>query len=664
MTRYTFSLLTCAGALAWSSAAAAYPLPFPARGNSIADDEHFVTDGHGSSYAGKGGTSWAMDIVVRRFNGTQWTGVTDGATAPYSFEEDVSYGTPLFSSTDGVVIGCWNGLPDGPDRSTNNCDPSCPTGHTLAGNHLVIETPSGDHAILYAHLAQGSIPPELCPIVDADGLIDDMGTSCSDGGSGLRNSTRLDSFFEHDDLPVIHRGDYIGEMGHSGNSWNPHLHLQVYPFNYDDQDNPCLGPSEPIEFVETWTQPAVSGEDADPYAWDPLTREVLPVTPETGNFLVSPDPIGAAKGTLYLGAGDMIDVETDTQGGVVAYRNAGGELRLRSFYIGIGDPLDDDTGDLTYQDTRSEGAVLSLDLVKLPVNERDYVAVVRTQSGNLKVIPYSADYTTGEIVRMPGARQDGVVRALAASPSPTHNGAVVAVRTNTDTLKVIDYASAPGTLAITRPGSAASSPSQILDVAITTVDAGFKGVVTAEVGPFWGGITLRSFAVSAAGDVTAVDSVLADALMTDVELATVDGLLFPIMGAVAVAMRDASGNLRLQTWSVSPGGILELVDEGGAGQIDDLSVAPTGGRDFVTGVSASGDDLYMISWGTDWAADTLRRSGTRTGIDINEVDLASFHRAPGTNTIHPRYRHLLAGVQTSAGYLRVLSYATNYDNWY
>jgi hypothetical protein len=84
----------------------------------------------------------------------------------------------------------------------------------------------------------------------------------------------------------------------------------------------------------------------------------------------------------------------------------------------------------------------------------------------------------------------------------------------------------------------------------------------------------------------------------------------------------------------------------------------------VTGVSASGDDLYMVSWGTDWAADTLRRSGTRTGVDINEVDLASFHRTPGTNTTHPRYKHLLAGVQTSAGYLRVLSYATNYDHWY
>lgn len=662
----TLHLLTCACALATmapTAAAASFPLTFPARGTSLDAGEYFATNGHGDSYVGKGGSSWALDISVRRHDVGGWTRYADGATAPYTLAEEVGYGTPLYAAADGVVVACWRDLPDSPDPTVNTCDGGCPAGHTIGGNHLSIRTADGDHVVFYGHLAEGTIPPELCPIVDADGLIDDMSITCKAGLNGFRASTRLDAFLAPDELPVVHKGDYIGDLGHSGNSWSPHLHLQVNPFELDDEGNPCQGDSVAIDFVESWHQPLDDAHDAIPYDWSAFDEAPLPVTPETGYFLIWPDPLGARKQDLELGAGDSIDVETDVQGGVVAYRNSGGNLRLTSFSIGTGTGFPDDTGDLVAQATRTEGAVQALDLVKLPVNERDYALVIRGSNGNLKVIPYRADYASGAITRMPGSREDGPVSLLAASPSPTHSGVVVAVRDDDGKLKVIDYVAAAGTLAITRPGSSAGANKEIVDVAIATVDGNFQGVVTAEVGTFAGSVTLRSFEVTAGGDVIARDTALATSMIGDVEIAAVDGLLFPGMAAVAVAMRDNAGKLRLQTWAVANNGALSLLDDAAAGTTGALDVVAVGGRDFATGVRASGGDLLTISWATDWAGGDLRRVGTAEAGAITQVDLASFHGTPAV-TSQARYKHLLAGVRTEGGDLKVLSQGANYAPWH
>ncbi len=649
--------------LAGAGTAHAYPMQFPARASSLPDNGYFVTNGHGAKYVAKGGTTWAQDIHVQRYVNGQWQRRAPGAT---TLAEDHSFGTPLYSATDGVVIACWRGLPDSPNPTQNICEDGCPAGHTAGGNHILIVTPEGDHVVYYAHLAD-SIPASLCPIVDADGLIDDMAVVGCPGLSGFRNSTRLDLLLGADNLPVVKKGDYIGDLGHSGNSWAPHLHLQVNPFSFDDavDPNPCQGVSEEIEYVETWQQPRTPGVDASAYAWAALNHQPLPVTPATGDFLVWPDPVGARKQDLVLGSGNSLDVETDVEGGLTAYRTDDGQLRLTSFRIGTGNVGDELLGDLVVQANRNEGGVAALDLVKLPVSEREYALAIRGNNGRLKVIPYHVNYAFGTITRMPGDREDGPITHLAAVPSPSHSGLVVAVREDNGTLKVIDYVAAAGTLAITRPGSAGSGGQQIVDLAITATKGQFNGVVTAEVATNTASVTLRSFSVSAGADVVAQHTVVAaPGPATQISLATVEGLLFPGMAAVAVTMRDAAtGNLRIQTWSVSPTGSLTLQDERTAGGVGAIDVAAVGGRDVVVGVRANSGNLWQLSWATDWGADNLRRTGTRTAGAISGLDLAAFYGTPGINA-HPRYRHLLTGVRTSDGDLKVLSNAINFAPWY
>lgn len=658
MSRHALFAAVCAVGLAWVDSAAAYPLAFPARASSLGANRYFSTGGH-SSYAAKpGGTTWALDIGVVRFDG-EWVDHENNATAPYSLSENLGYGTPLYASEDGFVVACWSDLPDGPDAQTNNCEPSCPQGHTSGGNHIAIVVPDESHVIFYGHLAEGSIPAELCPIVDDDGLIDDMAKVCP-SGSGFRGSTRLDAYLPFDQWPVVQKGDYIGDLGHSGESDAPHLHLQVNPFYFDDDDNPCQGNSVPIEFVETWSQLRSAGSDASAQAWQPLDAAVVPIDADDDRFLLWPDPIGPRKQDLALGAGDMIDIETDMQGGMAAYRNTDDQLRLTSFYIDTGG----DNGDLVVQDTRAEGGVQLLDLVKLPVSERAYAVAIRGSNGNLKVIPYRAHYSTGDIERLPGDREDGPVSLIAAAPSPSHNGLVVAVREEDLSLKVIDYVAANDTLAITRPGDSSGGFQEISDVAITAVKGIFKGVVTAEIGADSHDLALRSFEVTAGGDVIALDTEVDPGTIEDVELATIDGLGFPGLIVVAVALRDADDGLRVQTWSVANTGAFTLVDEIDAGDIGALDIAAVKGRDIVTGVADSGDDLSLISWSTDWVGDALRRAGTRTAGAIQEVDVASYHGTPGANTTATRWRHVLAGVRTGAGDLKVLSYGANFASLY
>lgn len=647
-------------ALGGSTAAQAYPLPFPARAASLDDDEVFTSGGH-SQYAGKGGTTWALDISVRRFDGSAWTQWVDGATAPYSLAEDVAYGTPLYAAADGVVVACWRDLPDAPTPQTNNCANGCPAGHTAGGNHLSIVVPGESHLVFYAHFAEGTIPEELCPIVDADGLIDDMSVqACTNGLSGFRNSTRLDAFLAPHELPVVKKGDYLGDLGHSGNSSSPHLHIQVNPFEYDALGNPCQGVSEEIEFVETWHQPRVDGTDAHADAWQPLDQQPLPIDETTGIFAIWPDPLGARKVDLSLGSGNSIDVETDVLGGMAAYRNGVGALTLTSFRIG---PGVDNLGDIIDGHTRSEGPVLALDLVKLPVEARDYVLAIRGSNGRLKVIPYRLDYVTGTITRQPGDLEDGPISLLAATRSPSHNGAVVAVRDGNGVLRVIDYVATFSTLELSRPGSAAVGNQQISDVAITAIDGTFQGVVTAEVASASNGVTLRSFEVTPGGSVIARDVEVAAGAIQDVELASIDGLLFPGMAAVALTMRTSGGNLRTQTWAVTGSGALTKLDDVSAGAVGVIDVAAVGGRDIVTGARDSDGDLTLISWSTDWAGDELRRAGTRLAGAITEIDLASFHNTPGA-TSHARHDHLIGGVRTQTGELKLISFAANYAPWH
>jgi hypothetical protein len=91
------------------------------------------------------------------------------------------WGTPLLAPASGVVTSVVQHLPDSASGKPELASP--------AGNHLLIETKPGGPYVLLAHLQQGSVRVAV-------------GTP-------------------------VQRGDELARCGNSGNSTQPHLHLQV-----------------------------------------------------------------------------------------------------------------------------------------------------------------------------------------------------------------------------------------------------------------------------------------------------------------------------------------------------------------------------------------------------------------------------------------------------
>lgn len=97
-----------------------------------------------------------------------------------SFESYVTWGSPVLAPASGLVVAAVDGLPD---VEIGQRDPQNP-----AGNHVVIETDAGARIVL-AHLRRGSV--------------------------AVREGSRVDA------------GQVVGEVGNSGNTAEPHLHIHA-----------------------------------------------------------------------------------------------------------------------------------------------------------------------------------------------------------------------------------------------------------------------------------------------------------------------------------------------------------------------------------------------------------------------------------------------------
>ena len=115
----------------------------------------------------------AIDIVM----------VVDGKTSRGDrsrLDSFLIYGQPLLAVADGRMTEVVDGHPDLPVGDT--------TWHAMAGNHVVLDI-GGGHYVVYGHLKQGSLRVHA--------------------GEQVR------------------RGQVLGEVGDSGNTGEPHVHLQV-----------------------------------------------------------------------------------------------------------------------------------------------------------------------------------------------------------------------------------------------------------------------------------------------------------------------------------------------------------------------------------------------------------------------------------------------------
>jgi len=112
-----------------------------------------------------------------------------------SVENTYAWKKPVFAPADGVVVACWDGMPDRKELSMikdlitlkRNLPPPGSPLQAYGGNYVILKC--GDYYPMLAHLR--------------------CGTVCVKVGDRVR------------------AGDQLGEVGNSGNSIQPHLHFQV-----------------------------------------------------------------------------------------------------------------------------------------------------------------------------------------------------------------------------------------------------------------------------------------------------------------------------------------------------------------------------------------------------------------------------------------------------
>jgi murein DD-endopeptidase MepM/ murein hydrolase activator NlpD len=128
------------------------------------------------------------------------------------------FGDPLLAVADGRVTAAVDGHPDLPIGGT--------TWHEMAGNHVILDI-GGGHYVLYGHLEQGTLRARVGD--------------------------------------QVYRGQLIGQVGDSGNSGEPHLHIQVQNMpTFDVEDRGIR--TFPILFEGATVSDARRGDSVRPVA--------------------------------------------------------------------------------------------------------------------------------------------------------------------------------------------------------------------------------------------------------------------------------------------------------------------------------------------------------------------------------------------------------------
>ena len=184
-----------------------------------------VFTGHDSYHLeeqGYGDNAW--DLVVTDEQGRRFTG--DGA----SNEEFLAWGKPVVLPSAGYVVEVVRDAPDNPLGT----HPGLGSPNNLVGVSL-----GGSYYLYLLHFQQDSIPAEVA----------------------------VDAYLE--------AGTYLGTVGNSGVTLEPHLHVTV--LWYDAAAQPPRSWSVPSEFQQVWTAPTPRG----PATFKPFDD------PPTGTFMSS-----------------------------------------------------------------------------------------------------------------------------------------------------------------------------------------------------------------------------------------------------------------------------------------------------------------------------------------------------------------------------------------
>ncbi|MDD7967978.1 M23 family metallopeptidase [Actinomycetospora lemnae] len=183
-------------------------LPLPGRWDAISAGRSALVNNHWTLTVQRD----AVDVVV----------LVDGRTHRGDgtrLEDFAVFGQPVLAVADGRITEVVDGLPDLPVGGYTRRD--------MAGNHVVLDIGGGRH-VLYGHLRQGSV--RVRP------------------GEEVR------------------RGQVIGQVGDSGSSGEPHLHLQVQnrpTFDVEDRSIRTF----PILFADATVADVRRGDAVAPAGW-------------------------------------------------------------------------------------------------------------------------------------------------------------------------------------------------------------------------------------------------------------------------------------------------------------------------------------------------------------------------------------------------------------
>jgi hypothetical protein len=239
----------------------AYALPLSA--HDVGVRERYSTRTHAPGIQAEG-----KDFVGRRHKSdSDWRRLKSDDADKERLDSWVIYGRPFCAMAAGVVVGGWRNAPENIPGSSH---PELAAGNFAGGgNHLWILQDDGVYA-LYAHATPGSIPSNLCP---HDAVL--FTGKARKGGP----NPDIDPKVVVPNGPRVAAGQFLGRIGNSGSSSEPHLHVHL-----EKGGKPVL-----MNFNRGMTTPFTGGVGKFNGPWTKLSGKPLP----KGDVLVwAPRPVG------------------------------------------------------------------------------------------------------------------------------------------------------------------------------------------------------------------------------------------------------------------------------------------------------------------------------------------------------------------------------------
>jgi hypothetical protein len=226
----------------------AYLMPISA--DDLGFRERFDTFKHAAGVQGEG-----KDIGVRRRDSdSNWPQLTVDGANPKVLTNWITYGVSFYAMAAGTVVGGWRNAPENIPFELH--EQYLKGKFAGGGNHLWILQDDGLYA-LYAHAKKGSIPPGLCPHNAPlfTGVSNPVPASPNiESECAITNGARVEA------------GQFLGRIGNSGNTSEPHLHVHME----------AGGLPKPMSFERGMTTSFAGGSGSLKGPWKKVAGNTLP----------------------------------------------------------------------------------------------------------------------------------------------------------------------------------------------------------------------------------------------------------------------------------------------------------------------------------------------------------------------------------------------------